>query len=936
MESSLILEGNLHISHKSEASKLHVARYAPFQKPLPPPSSVAKRHYIVHSGVSAALVKTELIGTNEKFVQQHRDRACRKPTHSNGGRRVVPLLVKMTDASHANTTSTNNDPPATDSNNHDDMAKLSRLDPPSHILQDGRHVHLPSATASDRAAYFARSVARYGLVRADGGGGGGGGGGASGGKVKKRLPDGETAGDAEVRDDNKKTSDAQKSSDQTQPQIHPLALASASLNHVGISELSKSINLAGLIQDEGPSAYFGLTNVISSRAEREALRDAAGVAAVSGVEAAAASAGGVGLGDEVPAAASGAAPAVVAAAALSAPTQAEAEAEEDAAALDHHHRSLYTLSHHTAALSSSAAILRRHHHRLLLGNTAQSILDARYMELRKRWRLVAPEHGTKVKGAVRPDEVVAIDVEVYDRDRLGGGVVGSLGGGGGGSGGSGSGNKLGRIARRVPRFATVEVRDGYGLGQEATERLEEQTERDAKRRKMEEKEKDGDNEGEEKKNDDDGDDGDDAKDDEDVEMKDGKGVSVGDAEDTTTAKDGTADKTIAEPYAVADPTLGKVDLDFDPDQVPLLTLSMSIEKTQTGYVEEVILSSISNDDDDDDDDDVAADGKSKPDDEPVIYALQHSLFCASLFESMRGELSSAERAVPTNAGRGSSTSSSGGGLSKAAAGGACWLAGGTDESFLPAPTRMDGAPPAEGGLGGTICVVHCHQGEVKVRLNAEYDLTVKLVEAGTVRSTSKSSGHKRKKDTENKSDADTGSGSQSAAYLRTMCRALLLHAQSAYHDHRLRMHAKAMAVAAAEAAKAKSGLPPGLARRKKNAEEERPLILGGVLALGGKMLVERKVRESLRKLSRHISQQADMPHRHVVEWLTLSMFDAKSYFTASVGPAFTIDVCIDAGGMTVASFGESGQYKSVRYGTAEQFEMFMQLQIQRLSHGVGQ
>ena len=79
-----------------------------------------------------------------------------------------------------------------------------------------------------------------------------------------------------------------------------------------------------------------------------------------------------------------------------------------------------------------------------------------------------------------------------------------------------------------------------------------------------------------------------------------------------------------------------------------------------------------------------------------------------------------------------------------------------------------------------------------------------------------------------------------------------------------------------------------------------------------------------------------MPHRLVVEWLTLSMFDAKSYFTASLGPAFTLDVCIDAGGMTVTSFGDSGQYKSVRYGTAEQFEIFMQLQIQRLTQVASQ
>ena len=220
------------------------------------------------------------------------------------------------------------------------------------------------------------------------------------------------------------------------------------------------------------------------------------------------------------------------------------------------------------------------------------------------------------------------------------------------------------------------------------------------------------------------------------------------------------------------------------------------------------------------------------------------------------------------------------------------------------------------------------------------------MEAGTVRRSAgsgsspadgRTTAHEANTDTDN-ADAGRDSGSQGAAYLRTLCRALLLHARSAYHDHRLRTHTKAVAVAAAEAAKAQSGLPPGLARRKKDAEEERPLILGGVLALGGKMLVEQKVRKSLRKLSRYVGQQGSggMPHRLVVEWLTLSMFDAKSYFTASVGPAFTVDVCIDAAGMAVTSFGEAGQYKLVRYGTAEQFEMFMHLQLQRLAEFAGQ
>ncbi len=57
--------------------------------------------------------------------------------------------------------------------------------------------------------------------------------------------------------------------------------------------------------------------------------------------------------------------------------------------------------------------------------------------------------------AREPREVVAVDVEVYDR----------YGGGGAGRDGASSApaSSLGRIARRVPRFATLELDDDYDV-----------------------------------------------------------------------------------------------------------------------------------------------------------------------------------------------------------------------------------------------------------------------------------------------------------------------------------------------------------------------------------------------------------------------------------------------------------------------------------------
>jgi hypothetical protein len=71
---------------------------------------------------------------------------------------------------------------------------------------------------------------------------------------------------------------------------------------------------------------------------------------------------------------------------------------------------------------------------------------------------------------------------------------------------------------------------------------------------------------------------------------------------------------------------GKIDVDFDPDKVPMLSLQLDIEKDSTGFRQSARLSPLT------------TLGENAPEDEKVVVALQHSLFCASLFEWIRREL----------------------------------------------------------------------------------------------------------------------------------------------------------------------------------------------------------------------------------------------------------------------------------------------------------
>ena len=92
--------------------------------------------------------------------------------------------------------------------------------------------------------------------------------------------------------------------------------------------------------------------------------------------------------------------------------------------------------------------------RLLYSLSGRRVLDARLRSLRQRWRLAAPER--RPGGIVRARDVVCVDVDVY-HDKLG-----NAAGDNNGermtteaAAAAAGGHSLGKIARRVPRFATI-------------------------------------------------------------------------------------------------------------------------------------------------------------------------------------------------------------------------------------------------------------------------------------------------------------------------------------------------------------------------------------------------------------------------------------------------------------------------------------------------
>lgn len=359
--------------------------------------------------------------------------------------------------------------------------------------------------------------------------------------------------------------------------------------------------------------------------------------------------------------------------------------------------------------------------------------------------------------------------------------------------------------------------------------------------------------------------------------------------------------TKAEPFAIADPTLGKIDVDFDPDKVPLLTLSLEIEKSSTGFVQRASLSSSFLKPD------IQSGGTQLHPDERVIEALQHSLFCASLFESMRAEI------IPSSSDL-VSTLSSPQNQQKSVA----WLSSEMEESFLPSISEMVGQKTARGGEALLLSVIHCHEGEVKVQLDEEYSITVKLIEAGTASAAADTNSTVNGEEKRKLSKAD--SGSQSTSQLKTLCRTLLLHSQSLYHDHCIKTRARQSSEVRTE-----TNLANGLARKNK-ASSTSPQILQSCVGLGCKLIFERKVRMVLDRISDWVSKDLKHEHELEIEWLPTTVFSTHSCFVFLFN-RMCLDVNVNANKVRVTQMSEHGQYKSVQFGTDYELEYFLKKHI---------
>jgi hypothetical protein len=590
--------------------------------------------------------------------------------------------------------------------------------------------------------------------------------------------------------------------DIAQPRIHPLAVASARLQSNGISELSKSINLAGLVSSD---EYFTLSNIVNPLLDVKTT-----ITPEDKTEAN----DGVSNGDVT----------------------------------DLSLRALFLGKRKRAQFEWASKALKRHEARLAAAVSAQQVIDRRLKELRPYWRLVAPEHGIRARPhAARPTEVVAIDVEVYDRDRTGGGSMALQ------NESKLQGKTLGRLARQVPRYAIVELPIDYKIRKDTEEWKTHQDLEDAYMPKE---------------------------------------------TDSREKADEAVYKTRAEPFSVADPTLGKIDVDFDPDKVPMLSLQLDIEKGSSGFRQSERLSPL------------ITLGENAHPDERVVVALQHSLFCASLFESIRQELIPEEEARDVAAAAAKPT------IAKRQTGNQVWLSSVMEENYLPPCSLM------AGGNSGRLSVVHCHEGEVKVQLNSEYSLTLKLVEAGTAVGGTSGAVDVAAKESRDTDRVIGNTGSQNSQQLRVLCRALLLHAQNVFHEHSVRIR-ELLSQKARQSAETK---PLGLEKRSKTDEFPQAHILQKCVSLGARMILERKIRWALTRLQKWLGSQTG-EIKMTIEWLPLTVFDTCSQFVLGV-QSFVIDVKIERDALIVTRFGDKGEYRRATFGTEEEFESFLKLELQ--------
>ena len=805
--------------------------------------------------------------------------------------------------------------------------------PHSSVLENGHFVYLDNS--ANAPTYFSRTVAKYKLVQVD---------------------ENENENDDDDDDDDKKLGNSggnqgqeeveklkherKESVASAQPTIHPIQIASARIQTHGIAELSKVINLSTLLRG---NEYFGLTSVL----EKPSNNDPGSSSLVS-VSAATAStatdpvtnstivgpttsiahnvssssieiARNESINAIVPTA-TGTTTTTTAAptSALTPKSTFTANIAQEQRIKENQLRSKYVLKRKYHQYKSSSQLFQNQYKKLKVVTTTQHTIDSRLLELRKRWRLNVPNHGVHVEYPIQPCDVIAVDVDIYarrgddDDDEEGDDHDEEY-----------KKNKSSVLAK-VPRFATIELSNEYNIRQQLERHHRHNHHGHDGHEEVKSKEEEEELANREKKD----------QNDEPQENKVGTGI-------ISSSLPSTIQDTIAHPFLVTESALNN-DFQLQHDRnhkLPMLTLLFQIEKASTGFKQSITLSSnssttttttttatdspssassssspssssaetlASNDEKDITKSIIDHKTKQLKDDELLIQSLQHSLFCASVFDSIRQEITNDHHYQQGRAthhrqrhqqqqqnkqqqqqqqrqqqfGKKNSTTAkntinnSNTAKSTNTRQQIAWLSSEMEDSFLPAPSLMAGGGQQNAQTqlnnlqdeadvlnnekpNSPLSVIYCHEGQVKVQLDSEYSLMIKLVDVNN-------------SDISNDTSLVVvqevkGSGSQSPEQLRLLCRLLLLQAQLVYHESMEKQVTKQSNESNKkedEASKSVSiDYSAGLygrgstrlvnrfrqdQRKRKSKETKRPNILQSCVCLGKKNILERKVRQALK------------------------------------------------------------------------------------------
>ena len=71
-----------------------------------------------------------------------------------------------------------------------------------------------------------------------------------------------------------------------------------------------------------------------------------------------------------------------------------------------------------------------------------------------------------------------------------------------------------------------------------------------------------------------------------------------------------------------------------------------------------------------------------------------------------------------------------------------------------------------------------------------------------------------------------------------------------------------------------------------------------------------------------------------IEWVPISTFDLYAHAVISINEANTLDLNISGGELVVTKFTNEGDYRSVLFGSAEEFESYIRIELERFYTGV--